>query len=330
MKIIASAALAAVTVLAAFTFGGCQHQAQPLETLPARKPAAAAPGPAAPVAGSPVTPAGTAAPDRSGTLEDRMARIEDALARNAEALEFLNKVYAQQKAAQAQQDDAEPAPDAVFAVDVSEDVQGGQVDGPATAAVTIVKAFDFACPYCRSAAPTMDALVKDYNGKVRVVYTNMVIHPPARPAHLASCAAAKQGKYKQFKDAFWDKGYGAYAASHDLEKLGEDNIVAIAKDLGLDTAKLKADMTSPACAARLEHDQQQMVKFHVNATPTFFINGKLISGALPKDEFKQLIDDQLAIVAHSGVPAAQYYGKVVIGAGEKQFRSKTDPRPTGK
>jgi len=197
MKIIASAALAAVTVFGvfgAFASGGCQHPAQPLETLPQRKPAeppAAASGPAAPAAaGSPAPAADTAAPDRSGTLEARMARIEDALARNAEALEFLNKVYAQQKLQQKQQqeqaDRDEPAPDAVFAIDVTEDVQAGQVDGPATAAVTIVKAFDFACPYCRKVAPTMDELVKDYAGKVRVVYTNMVIHPPARPAHLAS------------------------------------------------------------------------------------------------------------------------------------------------
>jgi len=106
--------------------------------------------------------------------------------------------------------------------------------------------------------------------------------------------------------------------------------VAIAKELGLDTGKLKADMASPACAARVEHDQQQMTRFHINSTPTFFINGKVITGALPKDELKRLVDDQLAIVARSGVPAAQYYGKVVVGAGEKQFRSKSDPKPAGK
>jgi len=320
MKIIGHLML---VVTAAFASGGCQHHAEQLETLPSKRkldpaPAAtpSAPGPAA----------AAAAPDQSGTLEDRLARLEKAFARNAEALDFLNQVYEQQKAAKAAQDRDEPDPDAVFAVDIAEDVQAGQVDGPATAAVTIIKAFDFACPYCQRAAPTLDELVKDYGGKVRVVYMNLVVHPPAKPAHLASCAAAKQGKYKQFKTAFWDKGYAAYAASNDLSKLGEDNIVAIAKDVGLDTARLKTDMASPACEARLQHDGDELAKFHVNATPTFFVNGKQISGAMPKPQFKALIDEQLAIVQRSGVPAAQYYAKVVLGKGEKQFRSKLDPK----
>ena len=76
-----------------------------------------------------------------------------------------------------------------------------------------MKAFDFACPYCQRVAGTMEELVKEYNGKVRVVYANMVVHEPAKPAHLASCAAAKQGKYKEFKDAFWEKGFAAVRAS---------------------------------------------------------------------------------------------------------------------
>jgi protein-disulfide isomerase len=171
--------------------------------------------------------------------------------------------------------------------------------------------------------------VTEYNGKVRVVYVNLVVHPPARPAHLASCAAAKQRKYKEFKAAFWDKGFLPYAASSgkDVSPLGEDNILAIAKGLGLDTVKLKADMTGPECAARIQHDMQEMSKFHVNATPTFFINGKHIGGALPKDAFKQIIDERLKLVEQSGVAAADYYDQVVLAKGEKQFRSKVDPRP---
>jgi hypothetical protein len=72
---------------------------------------------------------------------------------------------------------------------------------------------------------------------------------------------------------------------------------------------------------------QEMTKFHVNATPTFFINGKFIGGALAKEQFKQIIDEQLKIADASGVPAADYYNKVVLAKGEKQFRSKVDPKP---
>jgi len=267
-------------------------------------------------------------PDRTGTVEERLARLEDAYARNAEALDFLNKVYAQQKAQQQAQEREEPAPDAMFAVNVSGAIKAGQVDGPASAPVTIVKAFDFACPFCQRTAGMMQELVKEYNGKVRVVYTNMLVHAPqSKPAHLASCAAAKQGKYLAFKDAFWEKGFLPYAQTHDPSKLGEETIMAIAKDLGLDSARLKADMASPECEARIASDGQELAKFHVNATPTFFINGKVITGALPKENFKQMIDEQLKIAEGSGVSGADYYDKVVLAKGEKQFRSKMDPKP---
>ncbi len=138
-----------------------------------------------------------------------------------------------------------------------------------------------------------------------------------------------QGKYKQFKDAFWEKGFLPYASSpnHDPAPLGEANIMTIAKGLGLDTDKLKTDMNSPACEARVSGDMQEMQKFHVNSTPTFFINGKHVSGALPKQAFQQIIDEQLKVAEASGVPGAQYYDKVVLGKGEKQFRSKMDPKP---
>jgi protein-disulfide isomerase len=267
--------------------------------------------------------------DRSGSVEQQLARLQDAYDRNAEAMDFLNKVYGQQKAQQDAQAREEAAEDAVFAVNVADDVKAGQVDGPASAPVTIVKVFDFACPYCQRVAPTMNELVKDYNGKVRVVYANLLIHPPARPAHLASCAAAKQGKYMAFKDAFWEKGFGPYAASggKDSSALGEDNIMKIAQELGLDTAKLKTDMASPECSKRIEQDMAEMQKWHVNSTPTFFINGKHINGALPKDAFKKVIDEQLAMVEKSGVSGADYYDKVVLAKGEKQFRSKVDPKP---
>jgi protein-disulfide isomerase len=318
-----------LALLAAVALAGCaQPQAHPEHPTPS---AAAEPS-GAPAGAPSAAPSGPSAPsgkiDRSGSVEQQLARLQDAHDRNAEALDFLNRVYAQQKEQAAREEREEPAADAMFAVDVTADIRAGQVDGPATAPVTIIKAFDFACPYCQRMAPVMTEVVAEYKGKVRVVYTNLVIHPPVRPAHLASCAAAKQGKYLAFKDAFWSKGFGPYADSggKDASSLGEDNILKIAKGVGIDTARLKTDMASDECKARIDRDMAELSKWHVNATPTFFINGKLISGALPKEALVQLIDEQLKIAEASGVPGAEYYQKVVLGKGEKQFRSKGDPR----
>ena len=80
-----------------------------------------------------------------GGLEARVKKLEESNAKYAEALEFLQKVYAQQKQQQAQQEADEPDPTAMFAVDVSSSIAGGLVEGPATGApVTIVEAWDFA------------------------------------------------------------------------------------------------------------------------------------------------------------------------------------------
>jgi protein-disulfide isomerase len=320
MKLVARLALVAAVSGSAGALGCAQPAAH------AEKPTAPASGAASSAAAS---PAGPGKIDRSGTVDQQLARLQDAYDRNAEAFDFLNRAYAAQKAQQAEQERNEPADDAMFAVDVTDDIKAGQVDGPATAPVTIIKAFDFACPYCQRMAPVMKELVAEYGGKVRVVYANLLIHPPAKPAHLASCAAARQGKYLAFKDAFWDKGFGPYAASggKDAASLGQDNIVKIAKDIGIDTKRLVADMASPECSRRLDGDMAELQKWHVEATPTFFINGHHVSGALPKEAMKKIIDAQLKIAEASGVPGADYYQKVVLAQGEKQFRANGDAKP---
>jgi len=109
---------------------GCGHP-QPAPTTPATK---AAPADAAP--GEKI--------DRSGTVEQQLARLQDAYDRNAEAVAFLNQVYAQQQAQQAEREREEPDPEAVFAIDISPDVKLGMFEGSPQALVTIVEAWDFA------------------------------------------------------------------------------------------------------------------------------------------------------------------------------------------
>ncbi|HLL21923.1 MAG TPA: thioredoxin domain-containing protein [Kofleriaceae bacterium] len=274
--------------------------------------------------------AAAATADHSGTVEDRLTRLENELAKNREALEFLGKVYGQQKAQMEAQEAGQPATDATFAIPVANDVKIGMVEGPASAPITIVKAFDFACPFCMKANPTMKELVAEYQGKVRVVYKNLVVHPDtAMAGHLASCAAAKQGQYTKFKDAFWDKAFTPYAESRGqaADKMGKDNILAFSKEIGLDTTKLAADMDSEECKKLVQGDMSDLEPFRVTSTPVFFVNGRIILGALPKEAFKQLIDEELDKAEASGVAGADYYEKVVMAKGEKTFRSKKDPKP---
>ena len=108
----------------------CQQAPSKLDTLESNTPP-----PASGASGS---------PPASGDVEARLATVEAQLKKYAEPLDFLAKVYAQQKAQQGQQERDEPAPDAVFAVDIATDIKAGQVEGPSGAEITIVEAWDFA------------------------------------------------------------------------------------------------------------------------------------------------------------------------------------------
>ena len=123
------ATAAAVLVLAT---AGCDNAKSKLDGVavqaPAKQPAAAPSAPA----------------DHSGDVETRLRRLEDNYAKYAEALDFLGKVYAQQKAQQQQQEAQEPDPTAVFAVNIADNVAMGMVEGPVGAPITIVEAWDFA------------------------------------------------------------------------------------------------------------------------------------------------------------------------------------------
>ncbi len=157
--------------------------------------------------------------------------------------------------------------------------------------------------------------MKEYDGKVRVVYKNMVVHPQVvQKAHQAGCAAGKQGKFNEFRHNWWEIAFKG-------RKFDDAAIEEVAKAANIDVAKLKADMDSDECKARVSNDMNELRKFRVNSTPSFFINGTHVGGAIAKDQFKAMIDDKLKEVDKSGVAAGDYYEQVVMGKGEKQFKS---------
>jgi len=84
-----------------------------------------------------------AAPPPSGDLAARLERLEQFNRQHAEAIEFLQHVYDQQKQAADDAEANEPDPSAIFAVDISKPLAAGQAEGPPTALVTIVEAWDF-------------------------------------------------------------------------------------------------------------------------------------------------------------------------------------------
>ena len=89
-----------------------------------------------------------------------------------------------------------------------------------------------------------------------------------------------------------------------------------ARDAKLDLEKLKREM--PACAKAVQDDMAELQRVPVGATPTFFINGHPLIGAMPIDQFETIIDDALR-AAHeaiaNGANAATYYNDFVLAKG---------------
>jgi protein-disulfide isomerase len=218
-------------------------------------------------------------------------------------------------------------------------IDGDASDGPADAKVTLVKAYDYACPYCEKVRTTMTDLRAKYGNDLRIVYKQLVVHPRnAMASALAFCAANEQGKSKQLDEALWDKGFkNRQLDNSDLPAAAEAGggggaggkcwdapggcplVVGFATELGLNVDKFKADMKGK-CQQLVQKDMGELQKLAVGATPSFFINGRFLSGAMPIENFSALIDEELKKAnerIQQGTPAAQYYDQWVVQKGLK-------------
>jgi protein-disulfide isomerase len=207
--------------------------------------------------------------------------------------------------AQAPQRPARPIEDprAVYRVPLED----SPAKGPADALVTIVESSDFECPFCKRVGPTLKAIEEQYRGKVRFVFKHnpLPFHPRATPAALAAEEARAQGGDAKFW-AMHDALFGAAS-------LDDAAILQAARELGLDVAKVQEAIASGKHKARLERDQRLVQSLGASGTPSFFVNGRKLTGAQPLPAFQALVDEELKKaeeLVRGGTPAAQVYAKI--------------------
>lgn len=160
------------------------------------------------------------------------------------------------------------------------------VSGPASAPVTIIEFSDFQCPFCDKVQGSLAEVRKTYGNNVRWAFKNLPLefHPEARPSAYAAAAANKQGKFWEYSKKLWA----------NQKNLGDKFYTQAAQELKLDMAKFEADRKSPAIKAIVDADLQDAQRVEARGTPFFVINGTGLSGALPVEAFKQVIDAELA------------------------------------
>lgn len=176
--------------------------------------------------------------------------------------------------------------------------------GPAQAPVTIVEFSDFQCPYCARAGALAKQIHERYPTQVRFVFRHLPlerIHPQARGAAEASACADAQGRFWEFHDKIFANQRALAAA--DLQ--------GYAKELGLDTKAFEQCVGERKFQSLVDRDLAAAAEAASDAgkrglgTPAFFVNGILLTGARPAEDFYRVIDAELARVGAPAAPAAQ-------------------------
>jgi protein-disulfide isomerase len=151
------------------------------------------------------------------------------------------------------------------------------VAGDPNGDITVVEFFDYNCGYCKRGLSEVQKLLES-DKKVRFVFKELpILSKGSEETAKAALAAKKQGKYWEFHQAMLNhRGQANEAAS-----------LKAAESLGLDMAKLKADMASKEVEAELEGVKELGKKMGINGTPHFLVGDKSIPGA-PEDLHAQL------------------------------------------
>lgn len=173
-----------------------------------------------------------------------------------------------------------------------DDVVLGELNAP----VTVIEYSDFQCPYCgRFFSDTEQQLREAYikTGKVRFVYRQFAfLGDESKAAAQAVECAKDQGKFWEMHDSVF--GAEIKDGQERNGNLNRDLFMSLAGKIGLNAAQYGACLDNKKYAAKVDHDYASAQTVGVQATPTLFVNGEKIEGALPFPQFKLVVEKYLA------------------------------------
>lgn len=222
----------------------------------------------------------------SKDLETRVQELEKELASLKKVLKVVAKLDVDEVAPKVDSLYAAQEAEAKMQKEMAEKVHNIPLDGspflgPENAPITITEFSDFECPYCAKRAPIVKQIQAKYPNKVKVVFKHFPLsfHKNAPPAHAASIAAHKQGKFWEYR----------FKLAPYYRSLTEAKFLEVAKSLGLNMEQFKKDMkVAGANKVKIDKDMELGAEVGVRGTPTFYVNGKLA----PRFGF-QMIDDMV-------------------------------------
>ena len=168
----------------------------------------------------------------------------------------------------------------------AKDVKPAGCSGNACA-ITVIEYSEFQCPFCERVQPAAKRILKEYQGKIRWIVRDFPLsfHNRAKPAAIAARCAKEQGKYWEMYDELFK----------NQRALGDADFKKYAQNIKLDIKKYDDCVAKPGKIDEvIESNLRSGERLGVTGTPAFFINGRRLSGALPYEEFKKVIDSELS------------------------------------
>jgi predicted DsbA family dithiol-disulfide isomerase len=182
--------------------------------------------------------------------------------------------------------------------------EGRPAKGAREPLVTIVEITDFECPFCSRVQPAI-ARILDTRPDVRLVVLEnpLPMHRYAVMAAEAALAAFAQGG----DDAFFRMHDALFQNQHAL---APEDLVGYAERIGLDIERFTAELEAGTHRPAIVDDVEVAVSVGARGTPTFFINGRRVAGALPFEELDAIVVEELAAaeaLVAQGLPRDRVY-----------------------
>ena len=190
---------------------------------------------------------------------------------------------------------AQPAPPPDSATQQQDPLMDQRTKGAPDAPLTVFEVSDFQCPYCRRFwAETLPIIDREYiqTGKVRFVFINLPlpqIHPNAAAAHELAMCAAQQDRFWPMHDELYDK-------QEEWSRLEEpkEYFLELAGNAGLDADSLNECIETGTMRWLIEAEAQTIASRGVTSTPSFIIEGGLMRGAAPIEDWRPILDSLFA------------------------------------
>lgn len=164
------------------------------------------------------------------------------------------------------------------------DVTNAYRHGSESAPVQIVEFADYQCTYCQKVHPALAKLQEQLGDKVSVVYKDfpLPMHPHAEKAAEAARCAGAQNKFWEFHDLLFEN-----------RKYDSSDLKDFARSLHLDQARFDQCLDSGEQADAVHKDLTEGQKLGLTGTPSFFINGHFLSGAISYAKLQETVQQEL-------------------------------------